>query len=114
MKREAATPTPSLTPSEPAYTPEPASPPLEPKTKKPKTASSPKTPTKTTAKKAASSKSPKGENGTWTPEKRKTFVDEIFAVGYKAADLDGLAAKVSRPCPHHNRVDLDFEYSELG
>lgn len=100
MKREATTPEPSPTSSETAYTPEIASPQLEPKVKMAKTTSSPKTPTKSSAKKAASPasaktpKSPKAENGTWTPEKRKVFVDEIFAAGYKATDLDSLAAKL--------------------
>ncbi|ORY20960.1 hypothetical protein BCR39DRAFT_474779 [Naematelia encephala] len=34
------------------------------------------------------------ENGTWTPEKRAMFIDDVLASGYKAIDLDSLATKL--------------------
>lgn len=34
-------------------------------------------------------------NGSWTAEKRGAFMDEIIAAGYKMADLDDIASRVS-------------------
>ena len=44
----------------------------------------------------ASGASPSQANGTWTAEKKATFVDAVFAAGYKALDLEALAAQVSK------------------
>lgn len=42
-------------------------------------------------------KKPKGAvvNGTWDPEKRELFMDRVIATGYKAIDMESLAAEVS-------------------
>ncbi|WVF70742.1 hypothetical protein IAT40_005536 [Kwoniella sp. CBS 6097] len=85
---------------------------------KPNISSAPKTPTKNNTKttktngstKASPSKSPRkpkiepqgtnatsspgGSKGTWDGEKKALFMDEIIAAGYKAADLDQLAARI--------------------
>jgi hypothetical protein len=37
-----------------------------------------------------------GGNGEWNSEKKAIMMDTIIAAGYKATDLDSLAAKVSR------------------
>ncbi|GFZ43178.1 hypothetical protein JCM24511_00897 [Saitozyma sp. JCM 24511] len=78
MKRsESATPSPPPSPAHPITPPSKKS--IPSKTPTPKSARS----TRSTAAQA---------NGTWEPQKRGLFMDEIIAAGYKSADLDAIAS----------------------
>jgi hypothetical protein len=84
MKRsDSATPSPPPSPADP----------ITPPSKKSKLTKKP------TPKSGRSTKStPAQANGTWDPQKRGAFVDEIIAAGYRSADLDAIAGKVSGEC----------------
>jgi len=46
------------------------------------------------------------QNGEWDKEKRAVFMDLIIAAGYKAVNLDEVAAKVSSPYIYASTVVL--------
>jgi hypothetical protein len=71
--------------------PEIPSTPLKSKTSQPTTKTP--TPNKKTKKEATGGGSG-GDNGEWDSEKKAMMMDTIIAAGYRATDLDSLAAKV--------------------